>query len=76
MDKTADVKGMIRELADWELQCFPLSGGDVIKIMVRFGIVGLEDAERYFQEFLTENGVSLQRMMPTGDSGEDDKIPF
>jgi hypothetical protein len=67
---------MVRECADWDAQCFPLTGGDVIAIMVRFGLVPLEDAKVAYigcvqRHRRRQNSILKDRQMPNnvGDKG-------
>jgi hypothetical protein len=76
---TPDAIGMVRECADWDAKWVPLTGGDVIALMIRFGLVKTDEAkEAYF-------GVLKQLGVTGPDCGEpvletfvtdDDKIPF
>ena len=72
----ADVKAMVRELADWDRQCFPLGGGDMIRLMVRFEFVTLEEAERIYREFMVEQGEDIEWPPAHNDQASGDAIPF
>lgn len=73
----ADVRAMVRELADWDRQCFPLGGGDMIRLMVRFGFVTMDEAERVYREFMREHDED-EEWPPAhnADVTPDDAIPF
>lgn len=73
----ADVRAMVRELADWDRQGFPLGGGDMIVLMVRFGFVTAEEAEQTYREFMREHDED-DEWPPASNAyvTPDDAIPF
>ncbi len=50
----ADTRGLIRELADWDRQCFPLGGGDLMTLLVRFDFVPMAEMEAIYREYMRE----------------------
>ena len=52
----ADMKAMIKELADWDRQCFPLGGGNMINLLVIHGLVSADDAKQMYVEAMKELG--------------------
>lgn len=86
-----DVREMVRELADWDRQCFPLGGGDMMRLMIRFGFATAEEVEAIYREFMREKGEDIEwppadhldatgrwPEMPTSSfyKKHDDEIPF
>lgn len=52
----ADIKAVIKELADWDINCFPLGGGNMINLLVAHGFVSGDDALAMYREALKEAG--------------------
>lgn len=88
----ADMKALIKELADWDRNCYPLGGGNMINLLVSHDLVSAEDAERMYREAMRELGDDTEwppaLFVGVGPDGpvseamfppreiEDDKIPF
>ena len=75
-----DAIAMVKECANWDANCFPLAGGDVISMMVRFGLITPEAAKEAYLAVMKENGLERDH---EGDGPyaatfvtPDDKIPF
>jgi hypothetical protein len=85
----SDMRALIRELADWDRQCFPLGGGNLIDLLVAHGFVSATDAESIYRDAIREFGDSCEwppaLYTPVGPDGpaksawakrDDDEIPF
>lgn len=86
----ADIKAVIKELADWDRQCFPLGGGNMINLLVAHGFVSADDAERIYREASREAGdehewppakyLGIGPDTPVSDGmfplRDDDELPF
>lgn len=71
------VRATVRELADWDRQCFPLGGGNMINLLVTHGLVSAEDAKRMYREAMKEFGEPDEWHWPpayTEDVGPDGPV--
>lgn len=73
---TPDPIAMVKECADWDAQYFPLAGGDVINMMVRFGLISIEDAKAAYIEVPKKHGYENITAPAYHATDPDDVIPF
>ena len=60
----ADIRAMIKELADWDRQCFPLGGGNMIDLLVKHGLVSADDASQMYRDVMVELGEKPEDSWP------------
>lgn len=68
------VTAMVKELADWDFQSFPLAGGDVVNMLVRFGLITAGEAKAAYIEAANAHGIDVSappEMMQFHLNGQD-----
>lgn len=69
-------KEMADHVADWEVQCFPLTGGDVLAMMIKFGLLSVDDAKAAYWAARERHGECDAPPTPSYNVTDDDCTPF
>lgn len=83
MGKCSDVKSaadILRECAEWDVNCFPLAGGDVAVMLLSAGLVTEDEIQAAYKKAMAEDGESMDGVTKVHPAyfaaTPDEEIPF